>query len=638
MSDYYLLLETGGTDNLLLETGDNLLLEDSGVAAAALWRGGGNVPLALLLFDQPDGVLLYDWTLDAQGVRMSAGEHGDESLSWSVEMDIERAFRVYDGLKVPYVVLTAGEHAWEGRLEDKQVTAKGLELVAFGYWRAVSDYGPYNALWSDASTARWELLTADDIATLKPERFEADNNNRLYMAARNSEGFVNTDHCVWGYRIPHQSLRNIVACQFRYALGSGANWRARLLTRDSSWGSGSAQWTLAGGVSAKTGVENLTFSGAAALTFELEATGTLTMAADTGSTSYLKITQLRVATTTTNRVNTTIGSSITAGTRTVTPASMSNIFVGQKLWVDGSSDTGEVVTVTAITSTTFDAVFAIDHATAITVKGIVVYASEIAEDIVAKVAALNSTQLSTSTARIDDTSRDLEVELYGEKAAQDILGYLATEGDDDLFEVGVEETQRLYFRARGSRARVWYTDAVELDLGSTLDTLVNQTYSVYRAAGGGIRRTADADSDQSQALYGLVRRNFNAVSTTSQTQAEAQRDAYLGERGVITPRMAVVTSGLYDAADVEYPLWALRPGDELVLRNLPPTLTTSVDKIRRFRVKRKEYDVSRNILKPVPELELAGLDIVMTGPMVKQARDGVKVDGSRSNPAVDWVR
>ncbi len=585
------------------------------------------LPLALLIYNTPGGVLLYDWTADAEGVSTSTGEHGYESLTALIRMNREQMFRVYDALQVAHVVLTCGgAHAWEGRLEDRQVTGEGLEIVALGSWRAVSDYGPYTALWSDASTARWRLLTADDISTLKPERFEADNNNRLYMAARNREGFVNTDICAWGYQIPDGSLKNIVACQFEYALGSGTNWRARLLTRDEDWGSGSAQWTLAGGIAAKSGVENLTFTGAAALTFELEATATLTMAADTGSTSSLKITKLRVATTTTNRVNTTIGANITAGAATVTPASMSNIFVGQQLWIDGSLDTGEVVTVTAVAGSTFDAVFAIGHVTAITVKGIVVYASEIVQDIVGVVNGLNSTQLSSSTAGIVATDTDRDMELFEDKPAQDVLGYLADEGDDERQEVGVWDDRLLFFRERGSQARVWYTDLAEIDLASTLDTLINRAYGLFRQTGRVARRTDEANSSLSQAQYGLVRRGYVSGNTTSETRAEGQRDSLLADRGTVTPRTQVVTEGLYDASGIGFPLWMLRAGDTLVLRNLPPTLSFAVDRIKRFRVARTEYDASNNVLRPTPELELPGLDVMIAGPMIKQARDDVKID------------
>lgn len=584
------------------------------------------LPLALLLYDTPGGVLLYDWTLDADTVTISDGEHGYESLGAVIPMRQVEAFRVYDNLPVAYVLLSCGVHAWEGRLEHRQVTGRGLEITALGSWRAVSDYGPYTAFWSDSSTARWQVLTPEDISTAKPERFEADNNNRLYMASRNTEGFVNTDLCVFGYRVPDGSATEIVACQFRYELGQGTNWRARLLTRDASWGSGSSQWSLSGGIAVKTGVENLTFTGAAALTYELEATGGVTIAASTGAGAYLKITHLRIAAATTNRVNTTIAAGVgSTGSQSPAPGSVANMFVGQKLWI-GSGATGEIVTVTAVGPSTFTAVFTLTHSAGVTVRAIVVYASEIVSDLVGEANSLNSDELSSSTAQIAATSTDREIEIFEDKPAQDVVSYLADEGDDTRYEVGVWEDRRLYFRERGSAARVWYTDAVELQLASTLDTLTNRAYAVYRAVGGGILRTAEADDDESQARYGIIRRGLTVASTTSEARAEGARDGYLAERSTITPRSKVVTEGLFDASGIEYPLWFLKAGDTIAIRNLPPTLGTSVDKIRRVRVARKEYDVVRDVMQPTPELELPGLDVLIARPQIKQARDAVKTD------------
>lgn len=588
------------------------------------------LPLAFLLYNTPGGVLLYNWSLDAESVVITDGEHGYESLTAVIPMLTQaEAIRVHDGLPVAYVLLTCGAHAWEGRLEDKSVTPRGLKIVALGSWRAASDYGPYTAFWSDSSTARWKLLTADDISTLKPERFETDNNNRLYMTARNTEGFVNTDICAYGYRIPDKSVTEILACQFAYTLGQGASWRARLLTRDSSWGSGSAQWTLAGsGFGTQSGVQNLTFSGAAALTFELEATGAVTIAANTGAAAYLKITGLRIAAADANRIDTTIAAGIgSTGSQSPTPGSVANMFVGQKLWI-GSGATGEIVTVTAVSDPTFTTTFTLTHAAGVTVRAIVIYASEIVTDIVGRVHDLNAAEWISSKAGVVTTSTDREIEIFEDKPTPDVLSYLADEGDDTRYEVGVWEDRRLHYRERGSAARTWYTDVTALELASTLDTLTNRAYGVYRSAGGGVLRTDESDDDLSQARYGIIRRGRTNASTTSEARAEGARDGYLAERSTITPRSRVETEGLFDANGIEYPLWVLRAGDTVVIRNLSPILSESVNKIRRFRVARKTYDVVRDEMHPTPELELPGLDFIITRPQIKQARQDVKADWS----------
>ena len=61
-----------------------------------------------------------------------------------------------------------------------------------------------------------------------------------------------------------------------------------------------------------------------------------------------------------NTTNTTLGTAVTPGTRTVTPASMSNIVVGRYLPVDTGSN-AEVVYVSAVTATTFTATFVNNH-------------------------------------------------------------------------------------------------------------------------------------------------------------------------------------------------------------------------------------------------------------------------------------
>lgn len=50
-----------------------------------------------------------------------------------------------------------------------------------------------------------------------------------------------------------------------------------------------------------------------------------------------------------------------AGSATITPASMAGIFVGQTLAISGGTGTAENVVVTAVTSTTFSAIFANTH-------------------------------------------------------------------------------------------------------------------------------------------------------------------------------------------------------------------------------------------------------------------------------------
>lgn len=66
-------------------------------------------------------------------------------------------------------------------------------------------------------------------------------------------------------------------------------------------------------------------------------------------------------------VNTNSASTVTAGSFTVTPASMANIVVGSQLVFSAGTGATETVTVNAITSTTFTATFANGHSGAYTI-------------------------------------------------------------------------------------------------------------------------------------------------------------------------------------------------------------------------------------------------------------------------------
>ena len=66
-------------------------------------------------------------------------------------------------------------------------------------------------------------------------------------------------------------------------------------------------------------------------------------------------------------VNTTSATTISAGSQTVTPASMANIFVGTQLFFSGGTGASETVIVTAVTGTTFTATFANGHSGAYTI-------------------------------------------------------------------------------------------------------------------------------------------------------------------------------------------------------------------------------------------------------------------------------
>jgi len=140
-------------------------------------------------------------------------------------------------------------------------------------------------------------------------------------------------------------------------------------------------------------------------------------------------------------VNTTLGTSIPAGSQTVTPGSMDGIYQGAILQVGGASP--EQVTVTAVTATTFTAVFANSHlntdpltgatfpsgqpnAPLFTQTEMIEYLSEVQNDFLLKVRPLYAISLVSVTPgirfysqpataiRVERIAVPIEIEGYGE--------------------------------------------------------------------------------------------------------------------------------------------------------------------------------------------------------------------------------
>lgn len=525
--------------------------------------------LGFQIFDGPEGVMLADFGL-AEQLAISDGEHGFEALMAHIPMPEDEAFRWYTMPGVPWVVLTGlGGVAWEGRVEDVAVVDGGLEIGAFGGWRAMSD-APYTALWSRTTTAGWRPIVPSEVSTHEPARHQIDNNNRLYMAPRNGETYGNqTNNGGLTYAAPHNGQRNIVAFSASYDITLPTNWQMRLLRCTETFGSITVIQTITGTGVNITGKINQTFTASARLLVEIRnSTGAnYTMTSNTG-TFYARLTDIRVKTNT--------AASITANL--------------------------------------------------------------VAADLVSYINGINSSQLRNITALIQSPGVNLQDELYEDEWPPDILTDLAGRGNGSgsQYEVGVWENRTLHFRPRYSASRTWLVDALDLAISRTMDTFRNQLYAVYRDASNRLQRTAVQTNGNpfavsvgtALAVAPFTRRGFVNVRTTSQTQAEAERDTRITDTAVITPRANFQVEGLYDeAGSGPYPLWLARAGDLVIIRNLPPGLGTAVDRIRNFRIKRKRYDVIGDVLELTPELEPPDLAVMVAAPGNDSRYDGKRAYG-----------
>lgn len=249
-----------------------------------------------------------------------------------------------------------------------------------------------------------------------------------------------------------------------------------------------------------------------------------------------------------------------------------------------------------------------------TSSGASIVGNEIAAALVAYVSGINPTQLSSSTALIGNPAVDLKDEVYEDELPADILDHLAEIGDGtaNRYEAMVWEDRRLTFRRRNTAdRRVWYIDVTALELDRTLEALRNSVYATYQDESGRTLRTAVSADSGSVARYGLTRREAARANTTSSTDAENIRNLTRNDKKDARPRASLVFRELYDAAGVRWPLWAARAGDRAIVRNLPPTLSVDIDRVRAFLLSETRYQPETDTLEVVPEAHRPRADLLL---------------------------
>lgn len=502
-------------------------------------------PLSLHMYETMGGALLYTFP-DPQGVVIDDNEHGFLSLTGFQAMRAHEAFWLYDLAPAKWMVLSCGGFSvWEGRLEDRKVERGGFGFTAFGAKRAMDDV-LHTGLWTSKSFAGIRPVTLDELAKAAPERWAMDNNNRIWFGLVAGETYNNDDHYgVQVHRNPHNG-RALFELDFDYDIDLPTDWDVKLITYAEDFLSPINDWTFTSAGAPATGTVSQTLS---------------------VSKPYFTF-QVR-------------------------------------------NNTGGNVTYAGATGANYAKI------TDIRIKGTItgtVFANEIVEFLVDYVAGFNAnTQLSGSLALIQSPNVDLTDEVFEDMRISEILSYLADKGDDQTpprkWEWGVWENQTVFFRPQGDAALHWYVDADELTLDSTLESLANFDYAIYQDANGRTKRTLTESDDNSYAKYNIFRMGTVSERTTSQTKAELARDTFLNSHKEIAPRASLTLFGLFDAAGARYPLWMARAGDTITIRNLPPTLSTEIDRIRTFRISRKSYNVDTDTLTPVPEYALPTLEI-----------------------------
>lgn len=228
--------------------------------------------------------------------------------------------------------------------------------------------------------------------------------------------------------------------------------------------------------------------------------------------------------------------------------------------------------------------------------------SSIAGSLIASVSGSNGSQLSSSTTLVSSNSVTV-TEAYNDMRPAAILNKLAGYGDTsgNVWEWGVYEQQTLFFRQRGSAGRAWYVDATSLELERSLDNLYNSAYATYTgSAANTTSRTAATTDATSITRYGITRQAVVNAQAKDSAAATYQAATFLADNKDATPRAKIAFDAVYDSAGGKWPLYYMRAGDNITIRNLPPTISSAVDKVRTFYISRTDYSADNDALTIEP--------------------------------------
>lgn len=549
---------------------------------------------------------------------ISQGEHGLEAVQIQYDLSRYRAFELLNQLSAGLSVQVGagGAVIADARVEDISIDDQGVTVQALGRWRALRDV-PYTALWSDTTHTRWRPTAHGEVVNRTPDRYGFDTGENLFITLKKGASYANNSGVgSLVYLPPDRTSRQINGLQIGYRILLPANWTFRIVAYGGSPGAFTVGPVIVGPITATGSLQTIgtftTFTATTYLAIEIfNSTGALYTNVQEDGDFYVVVDYIRLVTVNSNTINTTLGTAVAApGTQAVTPGSMAGIYVGQTLNIGGANP--EAVTVASITATTFTATFARTHLAADSLRAFLLYASDIAPALVAEVNTANAGALSTSNALIQLSGLDLLDQVYEDADMGEILTTLASLGDSSgqRYEVGVDGST-LYFRPVGDAAQAWYVDASELQVQQTLDQLYNSVYATYQDANGRTLRTASQSDTASITRYGLTRRRAIPANTSNATLAVRVAQTARDDTKNPIPRASLRFPRVYTATGAQAPLWQVRNGDTITIRNLPPVAGAAVDLIRTFRVFDCEYDAAGDALSVTPETPLPLLEYLL---------------------------
>jgi len=213
---------------------------------------------------------------------------------------------------------------WNGHMRHIEQDRETITVTALGNWTHLDDLtyigggapaGTIGRLWCDTRYGKWKPGTDDHLVAYTPERYQFDQQNRLYIAPRKGENFgpAGTAHGALYYLVLYDDVQRVT---FDYDFVDPGNWVGRLNSFDAAWGLFATEWTIA--ATGAAAFDRTLPNARAILIFEMYYNAAAANYAGETGACYLKITNLKVygtadITPTVTDVATDIAAQLTAG-------------------------------------------------------------------------------------------------------------------------------------------------------------------------------------------------------------------------------------------------------------------------------------------------------------------------------------
>lgn len=530
--------------------GVNITNFGSGAAstASAAVPGRAFAGLFVGIFNGPNGPLLLDATTFIRDGDFATDENGYADANLTLELSLIEQVRVFDAPGLRHVRISwNGITAYEGRLQSVKLRGVTVTLTAFGYRAALGDI-PLTGPFSVSDVNGFKSVDKETLSGQNKDKYQEDRNNRLYATLKKNQSYVSAGDAYYAYiDVPDGSANQWKYVTARFTYNLPPNWRVRYIATDTSFASPVSS--------------DITTTGGAA--------GPTTFTLDLSATPRDRLGV---------QVYNNSGSTFT----------------------NGQDDGVYFVQLDNIRVTSSDAT---------------VYADDVVDRLVSFINGINPTQLQASTALIQSPAVDLSNAVYEDTYPKDILNALITRGDTNVpprvWEWGVWDNRYLHFRPRGANARELFVDVIDPQVERTLGGLTNSYYAVYRDASGRTLRTDVVTDNNSVTKYGVTIRGKAQSDDTSVATAENVAKTYLEEYSTPVPRAEINFENIYDASGNLFPPFLVRSGDNTTMRNVSHTSGETLNRARKFRVKRTRYNLMTHQLQIVPENDLPTLETML---------------------------